>query len=213
VRALRWVCAQGLRWLCAPAPAIGLALRAGATPALAAGPAPAPAPLLAGARLQGFYVVSGIVTTAVGVPGEHRGDHVRRIWALQPPAACPTGPCETVALIRRRAAGTDKLLLRRRRAAFYSGVGAFLAPVRCGGRLYRKGELVTFTITLQITAVAVQGTDVQATGFVAHYRNRGRLGLTRCVSPPSYDSASYLGSALPPGAIRSVASTRSSTAS
>jgi len=188
--------------------AAGLAILAGAPPALAAG---TPAPILDSARLQGFYGVAGVVTKAVGVPGERRGEHVSRTWAFLP--MCPTGACPTIKLVRTRATGKDTLLLYRRSPALYSGAGSFLAPVRCHGRLYRKGELATFTITVRITAAALQGAVVQATGFRATYTGGVRTGLTRCFSAPSYDSARYVAAPPAVAAIRSVASTRLSNAS
>jgi hypothetical protein len=188
---------------------------AGAPFALAASkpiPMNKPIPFLRMARLQGLFHVTGVVTAAVRVPGEHRGEHVSRTWAFIP--SCPAaGVCPTIRLVRTRANGIDKLVLHRRRPDFYSGVGAFVAPARCGGRLYRHGEQVPFRITVRITAAVVQGTAIQATRFDASYRNRVRTGLTRCVSIPSYDSARYVGVAPPPGLTRNVASARSSTAS
>lgn len=173
--------------------------------------APRQPSILDAARLQGVFAVSGVVTQAVGVPGEHRGERVIRTWALL--ETCPVGACATVVLVRARAAGQDKLLLHLRAPGLYSGDGAFVAPVRCGGRLYRNGERAKFTITIQITAAVVQGAVVQATGFSASYRNRARTGETRCFSAPSYDSARYVGAPATTGAIRSVPSTQSSTAS
>lgn len=46
------------------------------TPGIAS--AVTPLPVLDAARLQGVFVVSGVVTQAVGVPGEHRGEPVTR---------------------------------------------------------------------------------------------------------------------------------------
>jgi len=188
----------------------GLVVLSGAPAALAAGP---PAPLPASARLQGFFAMTGVITQAVGVPGEHRGEPVSRTWAFVPPASCPTGPCPTIELVRKRAKGSDKLVLSQGAPGLYSGVGAFLAPVRCRGRLYRRGALVPFTITVRVTAAAALGASTVATQVHASYRNPGRIGLTRCFSAPSYDSATYVGGALAAGAIRIVPSTRSSPAS
>ncbi len=180
----------------------------------AAAAASIPPDQLAAARLQGFYGLSGRVTTAVGVPGEHRGDKIARVWVLT--SSCPRGGCGAVTLTRQRAAGSDTLTLHRARPGYYRGQGAFLAPARCHKTMYRKGLRVPFTITLTVTAVAAQpdGT-VLATRFTAGYRNVRRIGLTRCFSPPSYDSARYAGTSEPaPGAaIRTVRSTRSSTGS
>ena len=186
---------------------------AAAVPAVGAAGAATPPALLGAARLQGFYAVSGAVTTAVGVPGEHRGERVSRRWTFIAPPSCSSGQCATVELVRTRASGVDELLLTRRGPALYSGAGAFLAPVRCHGRLYRKGQLATFTITVRITAALAQGAAVQATGFTATYTGAGRIGLTRCVNAPSHDSARYVGTQPAAAATRRVASTRSSTGS
>ena len=70
-----------------------------------------------------------------------------------------------------------------------------------------------FTITVRITAAVATSAAVDATQVTATYRNRERIGLTRCVAPPSYDSASYRGAPSATPAIRRVARTRSSTAS
>ena len=181
---------------------------AAATPADATPPA-----LLDAASLQGFYAVSGVVTAAVGVPSEHRGERVSRRWTFIPPDSCSSGQCATIELIRTRAGGTDELPLTRSGPAVYSGTGAFLAPVRCHGRIYRKGQLAAFTITVRITAAVAQGAAVQATGFAATYTGARRIGLTRCVNPPSHDAARYAGTQPAAAATRRLASTRSSTGS
>lgn len=188
----------------------GLVALTGAPSALAAAPPPPPVAI---ARLQGFFAMRGVVTQAVGVPGEYRGERVSRIWGFEPPASCRTGPCPTIELVRKRSEGIDRLVLRRRGPGFYSGTGTFAAPVRCRNRLYPRGELVPFTITVRVTAAAVVGAGTVATRVRAAYRNTGRVGLTQCFTAPSHDSASYVGSPVAAGAIRIVASTRSRPAS
>ncbi len=154
-------------------------------------------PEIAAARLQGNYAVSGVVTQAVGVAGEHRGQHLRRTWNFISP--CATGACPVLGLHRQRAGGTDPLFLRPVSPGKYTGAGIFAAPARCGGRRYAQGSDVPYTITITITAAAPQPDgSILATGFSAAYRNRGRIGHTRCYSPPSYDSARYLGVPAPP---------------
>jgi len=149
-------------------------------------------PEIAAARLQGNYAVSGVVTQAVGVAGEHRGQHVRRTWNFISP--CPTGACPLLGLHRQRAAATDPLFLRQVGPGRYTGAGVFAAPLRCHGRLYRRGSDVPYAITVTVTAAAPQPDgSVLATGFLATYRNLARVGKTRCYSPPSFDSARYLG--------------------
>jgi hypothetical protein len=168
-------------------------------------------PLLAQARLGGVWGMAGTVIRAVGIPGERRGEKVSRAWTFTP--LCPIGQCATVALQRTRSRGIDSLVLTRRSPGSYTGTGWFYAPVRCHRVSYRKGELVPFTIAVRITAAVATSAAVDATRITATYRNRARIGLTRCVSPPSYDSARYIGAPAPTPAIRSVARTRSRTAS
>ncbi|HEY3726061.1 MAG TPA: hypothetical protein VGL51_02735 [Solirubrobacteraceae bacterium] len=179
-----------------------------AVPSAMAAPVP---PLIAAARLSGSFVMSGTVTRAVGVPGERAGQTVLRTWSFVP--LCEAGGCAAVQLARARPGGTDQVLLQRQGPGFYTGVGSFLAPSRCHGIVYRRGALVPFTISVRVTAAAPVGALVQATQVRATYRNRKRINLTKCFAAPSYDSASYLGAPLAAGAIRTVARTRSSTAS
>jgi hypothetical protein len=172
--------------------------------------------LLAAARLEGFWTVSGVVTKAVNVPGERPGDLVTRTWAFEPP--CPTGACPTLTLVRQRSAGYDTVELNSTGPGVYVGIGSFYAPARCRRTLFRKGELVSYTVRVTITGVAQQPDgSVLATTFSATYRNPRRIGLTRCYSAPAYDSASYTAApASPPpatGAIRSERRTLSSTGS
>jgi hypothetical protein len=75
-------------------------------PAAAASVPPA---LLAVARMQGFWTVSGVVTKSVNVPGELPGALVTRTWAFVP--TCPTGACPTLMLVRQRGPGYDKVRL------------------------------------------------------------------------------------------------------
>ena len=171
----------------------GLALAVATLFGAGAGASAAPvSPQLAAARLQGNYTVAGVVTRAVGITGEHRGQRVRRTWNFISP--CATGACPVLGLHRQRASGTDPLFLQQIIPGTYTGAGIFAAPLRCRGRLYPQGSLVPYTITLQITTAAPQPDgSVLATGFIATYRNQARVGRTRCYSPPSYDSARYLG--------------------
>jgi hypothetical protein len=185
---------------------------------IAAAPAPAPAvsptPQPSAARLQGFFRFEGHVTQAVNVPGERVGQPVRRVWALI--SSCRTGACPTVKLVRQRATGFDVLILRRRAPAFYVGDGTYFAPELCHGIRYRKGERVTFAVTLRVTAAALDGMTVVATRLRGFYSSVSRMGLTRCVSPPARDAARYLGVPLtgaPTGASFSEARTRLTAAS
>ena len=171
-------------------------------------------PSLSAARLQGFFQFDGQITSAVNVPGERAGQPVRREWAFI--ELCRAGACPRVKLVRGRAGGLDILILRRRSPAFYAGSGTYYAPERCNGRRYRKGELVSYQITVRVTAAVREGTTIEATRLRAVYDSTSRRGLTQCVSVPADDAARYLGTSLvqlPQGAIFSDASTRLTPAS
>lgn len=168
--------------------ALAAALLAAAPPAGGAG-------LLAAARLEGVFTMSGRVTDALNIGGEFRGELVRRTWTFS--SVCPTGTCPTVALTRTRSAtnppSTDHLVLRRRSPGYYTGTATFVAPVRCAGQRYAKGEAVPFSIEVRVTGAQAAGVQVIATRIRAVYRNPQRVGLTKCVSAPAHDAARYTG--------------------
>jgi hypothetical protein len=143
------------------------------------------------ARLEGFFLLSGRVTAATNVRGEHVGERVRRIWAFKP--LCATGACRRVELVRIRPSGRDTVILHRAAPGFYIGRGRFYAPLRCAKQIYGKGEAVPFNVTVRITAVKRVGASVSATHLRAFYANRSRRNLTPCVSAPAYDAAIYHG--------------------
>jgi hypothetical protein len=184
---------------------------------LAATPAAGGAGLPASARLQGIFAMSGRITDAVNAGGERPGEVVRRTWTFT--STCPAGACPTVALRRTRSrtnpARVDQLVLHRRSPGFYSGAATFLAPVRCAGRRYAKGEAVPFSITVRVTAAQTVGGQVLASRVRAFYRNPRRIGLTKCLDAPAHVAARYTGKLVvaPGGTTRSEPSTRSSTAS
>jgi hypothetical protein len=151
--------------------------------------ASAQSPLIDGARLQGTYGMNGLVTEAVGVPGEQAGQAVQRLWKFSPQCQ----KCTAILLTRQRQSGADHVWLQPHGNGYYTGVGTFTAPVRCHGRTYPRGVLVPFTISVQITAAGQIGSLVQATQLHATYTNHKRINRTRCVPAPSYDSASYSG--------------------
>jgi hypothetical protein len=167
--------------------AIALAASAQAAPST---PAPSPA----AARLQGVFQLTGRITVAVDVRGEHVGQKVRRRWTFAP--ECATGACAAVRLTRQRTGGVDRLTLALRRPGYYTGSGSFYAPLRCGRRTLRHGELVPFTISVQITKAFVFGNAVLARQISATYTNRRRINLTRCVTPLIHDAARYRGQLL-----------------
>ena len=114
-----------------------------------------------------------------------------RTWTFT--SLCPSGQCSRVKLVRQRSAGTDRLTLSRRGPGRYSGTGKFYAPLKCGGRLFHRGEAVPFTIQVHVTAAAYVGSVAVATRVNATYTNRSRTNLTRCVDIPGHDAASCHG--------------------
>ena len=149
-------------------------------------PSPTPA-----AQLEGTFQMTGAVTVATNVRGEHVGDVAQRTWRFTP--LCPTGPCATVRLLRQRATGTDTLVLHAVGPTAYAGTGRFYAPLRCTGRIYRPGQVVPFTITVQVTATGPSATGTVVTAITAAYVNLSRLNLTPCIGVLGSDSASYTG--------------------
>lgn len=146
---------------------------------------------IARARLQGKFLVQGHVTSAQNVRGEHAGETVLRTWTFTP--TCATGACPTVNLVRRRAHASDQVTLHRHGAGYYVGNGIFYAPLRCGGRVYKRGWAVPFKLKVRITLAVVSGHQVIATRISATYLSRARRNRTPCVVAPAHDAASYHG--------------------
>jgi hypothetical protein len=126
--------------------------------------------------------MTGTVTVAHNVRGEHVGEVVHRTWTFTP--QCPTAPCPTVQLVRQRAGGTDTLILHQTGPTSYAGAGVFEAPLRCSGRIYPSGQAVPFKITVRVTSTG----QLSAT-----YVNRRRTNLTPCIGVLGHDSARYTG--------------------
>jgi hypothetical protein len=162
----------------------------GAGPAAAATPgAPPPVP---GARLQGSFLLAGLVRVSGHIRGEHSGQTVLRTWQFQP--GCPSGPCQTVTLTRPRPRGFDTVVLQQVQPGYYSGQGLFYAPLRCSGRTYRPGERVPFRITVTVTQTVTDAAGVLvASRLYTTYVNPRRVNLTRCVAVLGHDSATYHG--------------------
>src|ERR1019366_7391122 len=108
-----------------------VALNLTGAPAAAASVPPA---LLAAARLQGYWTVSGVVTKSVNVPDERPGALVTRTWAFVP--SCPTGACPTLMLVRQRGPGYDNVPLQSTGPGVYVGTGSFYAPAQCRGKVF-----------------------------------------------------------------------------
>ncbi len=141
------------------------------------------------AELSGTFQMSGKVTVARDVRGEHRGQLVQRRWTFTP--QCVVAPCASVRLVRSRAIGADTLTLTLQNTATetYAGGCVFYAPLRCAGRIYPQGQEIPFRITVRVTATS----GTKASAISATYVNRSRLNLTPCIGVLGHDSARYVG--------------------
>jgi hypothetical protein len=155
-----------------------------------------PSPPVGSARLEGSFLLAGHVTLARHIRGEHTGENVTRRWQFT--GLCPSGPCQTVVLVRHRHAATDTVTLLRRSPGNYSGQGSFTAPLSCDGTTYPRGERVPFTIAVRIDAATVQGGTVMASRISATYSNPVRINRTPCVAALGHDAARYHGHLVPP---------------
>jgi hypothetical protein len=173
---------RGLAAVFATAVAVAGASTAAGAGAQAATPPPDPA-----AQPQGTFQMSGTVTVAQNVRGEHVGQVVARTWAFAP--GCQAAPCATLRLVRNRKTGADTLTLKRTRPGTYSGTGVFYAPLRCSGRIYPRGEEIPFRITVRVTA----SNGTAASAISARYVNRQRTNQTPCIGVLGHDSARYTG--------------------
>jgi hypothetical protein len=159
--------------------------------ASAGGAAAQPAPGTE-ARLAGTFQMTGHVTAAQFVRGEHVGEVVQRTWTFTP--LCVSGACAHVRLFRGRRTATDMLTLTQTSPGHYSGTGSFFAPLECAGKVYSTGEEVPFQIFVVVSATttAPDGT-LLAQQIMARYVNESRLNLTPCVIVLGHDAARYTG--------------------
>jgi hypothetical protein len=157
-------------------------------PAPSALSAKAPRPAAGEASLQGYFLLTGRITSAVNVPGERVGQTLRRSWAFVP--LCGVGVCSEVRLIRSGGRG-GTLVLVRRAPMVYVGTGSFAAPVRCASRRFPRGQTVPFSITVRILAAAPATTGIVATAIRATYTNPSRINHTPCVAIPGREAATY----------------------
>ncbi|HEX4283080.1 MAG TPA: hypothetical protein VHZ27_20080 [Solirubrobacteraceae bacterium] len=183
--------AAGLAVAIAVVPAGGAAI-ATATASAAATAAAAAQPTTTASRLAGTYQMSGRITAAKYVRGEHVGETLQRTWTFTP--LCLSGPCAQVRVYRGRRTATDTLILTQTTPGKYAGTGVFYAPLECAGKVYSSGEEVPFTIKVAITATttAPDGT-VLASQITARYINTSRMNLTPCVIVLGHDAARYTG--------------------
>ena len=144
------------------------------------------------ARLAGTYQMTGRITAARYVRGEHVGETVQRTWTFTP--LCVSGPCAQVRVFRGRRTATDTLILTQTTPGTYAGTGVFYAPLMCARRVYSTGEEVPFALQVTVTGTttAPDGT-VLANQITAKYLNTTRLNLTPCVIVLGHDAARYTG--------------------
>jgi hypothetical protein len=162
-----------------------------------------PASALAHIRLQGVFNMTGRITVARDVPGEHVGERVSRLWEFLAP--CPAGQCATEDLVRARTVGEDKVSLERKRRVFsrWVGFGSFYAPLQCGAHIYQRGERVWFEIIVQISATeTVNGAPI-ATALRATYSDYRRVNRTKCFAVLGHDAAVYTGTLITPEPVQS----------
>jgi hypothetical protein len=181
------------RRLAAAAAALGAASAAWVAPALAQ---TLIIPTNATARLEGNFAMRGRINQVQDVLGEHVGEIVHRNWTFRP--MCQAGVCRRIVLTRRRSNGTDTVVLYQRSAAYYTGTGAFYAPLQCAGSVWHRGSYAPFTITVRITGAAVVDGVVVASKVRAFYHNAARYNRTPCVvSTLGHDDAEYTGAPAP----------------
>jgi hypothetical protein len=162
-------------------------------PALVAAAGLAPAPAHAqDARLSGTFALAGRITVAQHIRGEHRGQRVARRWTFR--SSCPQGPCPLIGLVRQRAGGkADRLTLHHVGEGLYLGSGRFTVALRCHGRVYRRGGLVPFEVSVRVLASEPVGDEDFATAVRARYHDRGRRNRTPCPGGIGHDAAVYGG--------------------
>jgi hypothetical protein len=162
-------------------------------------PLAVPSVALAHTRLAGEFIMTGRITAAHSVAGEHVGETVKRTWTFL--ATCPIGQCLTETVVRSRAVGGDRTLMSRPKLSEFNrwtGEGSFFAPLMCGSRVYPLGERVFFRIMVQVTGEALVSGLPVATAVRATYRSYRRTNQTRCVFPLGNDAAVYTGTPVTP---------------
>jgi hypothetical protein len=173
---------------------VALCLVAGAVVTVARAGTPRPILRSGGnARVRGRFQMRGVITRAVDVTGERRGEHVRRTWAIHP-AGCARNVCRRLQVVRNRGRIRNSyVVLHRVGKGRYRGSGVFWVALKCLGHRYRLGSRVPYTITLQVARRERVGSVWYATSIRATYANRSRTDATRCPLGPASDAARYVG--------------------
>ncbi len=154
---------------------------------------PAAAAAVSPARVQGRFTMRTVITTAVNVRGEHRGERLTRTWWIRP-SRCLGDVCQVLHLRRTRGQGRRLwLTLYLRRNDSWVGRGSFYVALSCRGRIERHGARAPYTIMLRVAATRTVGGIRFARRLRATYVNRRRIDRTHCAMGPSYDGARYWG--------------------
>lgn len=145
------------------------------------------------ARIDGQFRMKGTITRADHVRGEHEGQTVKRNWEFT--SKCDVGPCGSVVLHRHRGANkVDRLVLDRKGPGEYSGKGKFFFPIRCAGRVHKKGGEARVRIDVTVTAATLVDGQLTADEVSAKYTNPRRINHTQCTNGSlGRDGASYTG--------------------
>jgi PKD repeat protein len=144
------------------------------------------------ARLQGTWAMSGKVTRADNVRGEHKGQRLNRKWTFT--SSCASGACSKVSLRRERSNNQfDKLTLKRSGSSAYTGSGKFYVRLKCNGRTYNRGGIAYYTIRLSVTKSSTVQSKRFATRISAAYNNTKRVNKTPCAGSIGRDAGTYTG--------------------
>lgn len=150
------------------------------------------------ARVLGTFSMRASVTAAVGVRGEHPGQVLTRRWVISA-SACRQDVCARLRLRRQRSDGQHSdMTLRQTGVGRYKGTGVFYVPLRCEGRVYRRGSRAPYRISLTVVAATEVGGVLFARRITATYVNAARTDATPCPLGPSHDAARYRGIAVSP---------------
>jgi hypothetical protein len=154
-----------------------LTIAAGLTALAGAGFARAADPV--DARLDGQFKMTGTITRAEHVRGEHKGQTVKRTWKFD--SKCAAGPCDSVVLHRERSAGkVDRLVLDRDGPGEYSGTNRFHFPIRCAGRVHKRGGEAVAKIAVKVTSATLVDGQLVASRVSGTYSNPKRVNHTQC---------------------------------
>jgi hypothetical protein len=144
---------------------------------------------LADARVQGSFAVTGTVSAAVNVSGEHRGQRFSRVWSIRS-GGCRAGACARV-LLRGRLTAVRQVTLTLSRVGpgRYRGSGSFDVAQSCAGHVIGDGRRGAYTVTLSVTQRTERNGLSYATALSAWYTNPSRSNRTSCVLKPAHDAA------------------------